>query len=124
MDGFRALGQRNLISLLVLIVGASSIGSTLLLLLAASGVGRTVVVDPNNVEMSNLHRKVIHTKGRRGTSNDRYAHNIMRDLNPTILVTYVTKPLIWDNAMKPMRGNNCEVDAKDNPHTRYLINNA
>ena len=49
------MGQRKLLSLSVLVVGAGGIGSTLLLLLAASNVGRIMVVDHDNMEVSNLH---------------------------------------------------------------------
>ena len=118
------MGQHNLLSLLVLVLGAGDIGSTLLLLLAASGVGRIMVVDHDNVEVSNLYQKVIHTNGRRGTIKIRSAHNVMRDLKPTVLVTAVTEPLTWDNTMELVRGNDCVVDAINNPCTRYLINNA
>ena len=60
--------QRKLLSFSVLVVGAGGIGSTFLLFLAASGVRRIMVVDHNDAEVSNLHLKVIHTEGRRGTS--------------------------------------------------------
>ena len=60
------MGQCNLLSLSVLVVRACGIGTTLLLLLATSGVGCITVVDHNDVEVSNLHRQVIHTKERKG----------------------------------------------------------
>ena len=56
---------------------AGGIRPTLLLLLAASGVGRIMVVDHNDVEVSNLHWLVIHTKGRRRTRKARSARNAM-----------------------------------------------
>ena len=95
----------------VLTVGAGGKGFTLLLLLASSDAVHITVVDHNNVEVSNLHRKVIHTEGRRGTSKDRSARDFMRDLNPTVSVTAVTEPLTWDNTMELVKGNDCVVDA-------------
>ena len=123
-DGFGVLGQRKLLSLLVLVVGAGSISPTLLLLLAASGVGRIMVVDHNNLEVSNLHRQVIHSKGRRGTSKAGSARNAMRDLNPTVSVMDVVYPLTWYNNMEIGRGKDCVVESSTNPRTQYLINNA
>ena len=67
-DRFVVLGQQKILSSLVLVVGAGGIGYTFLLFLAASGVGHITVVHHDNMEVSNLHWKVIHTKGRRGTS--------------------------------------------------------
>ena len=118
------MGQRKLLSSSVLVVGAGGIGPTLLLLLVASGVGRITVVDHYDVEVSNLHRQAIHTERRRGTSEARSACDAMRSLNPSVSVTAVTEPLTWDNAMELLRGNDCVVDASDNPRMRYLINDA
>ena len=82
------------------------------------------MVDHENVEVSNLHRKIIHNKGRREMSKAISACNTMRSLNPTVFVTAVTDPLTWDKDMELVRGNYCVVDASDDPCTRYLINNA
>ena len=82
--------KRKILSSSVLVVSAGVIGSTLLLLLAASGVGRITVADHDDVKVSNLHRQVIHTEGRRGMSKARYARDDMRSLNPTVLVTAMT----------------------------------
>ena len=116
-DGFGILGQRNILSLSLLVVGASGIGSTLLIFLSASGVGCIRMVNHDNVEVSNLHLQVIHTNGRREKSKARSAHDNMWDLNPTVLVMAVTDTLTWDNAMEIVRVNYCVLDDRDNPHT-------
>ena len=82
-----------------------------------------MVVDHDNVEVSNLHRQVIHTEEGRLKSKARSAHDAMRDLNSTVLVTTLIKPLTWDNALELVRGNDCAVDAINNYRMRYLINN-
>ena len=92
-DGFGVLGQHKLLSSSVLVVGAGGIGYNLLLFLAASGVGFITVVGHNNVEVSNLHRKVIHTEGRRVMIKARSACDTMKALKPTVSVTAVTDPL-------------------------------
>ena len=84
---------------MVLAIGEVGIRTTLLLFVATSGVGCITVVDHDNVEVSNLHWKVIHTKGRRGGIKDTSVHNAMRALNPTVFVMAVTDPLTWENAM-------------------------
>ena len=118
------MGQRKLQSLSVLVVGAGGIGPTLLLFLSASGVGRITLVDHDNVEVSNLHWQVIHTDGRRGTSKARSALDAIRDLKSTLSMTAVTDTLTWDNTTELVRGNDCVVDTRENPCTRYLINDA
>ena len=122
--GFIVLGHRKLLSLSFLVVGAGGIGPTLLLFLSASGVGSIMVVVHNDMEVSKLHWRVIHTKGMGLMSKATSARDAMRALNPNVSVTSVMEPITWDKAMELVRGNDCMVDTSNNPHTRYLINDA
>ena len=70
------------------------------------------------MEMSNLHWKIIHTKGEKGKSEDSSASDAIRGLNPAVSVMAMTETLTWCNAMDLVRGNNCAVDTSDNPFTR------
>ena len=49
-DGFGIEGQKRLLSLSVLVIGAGGVGSTVLLYLTATGFGHITVVDYENVE--------------------------------------------------------------------------
>ncbi len=55
-----AAAQARLCQGSVLIVGAGGLGSPAALYLAAAGVGRLGIVDRDSVELSNIHRQVIH----------------------------------------------------------------
>ena len=132
-DGFGVVGQKQLLSSSILVVGAGGIGSSVLLYLAAAGVGHITVVDYDTVEMTNLHRQVIHkdsnaSKGLNsstlGMNKALSAKQAMQDLNPSISCTALDIMITADNALELVSKHDVIVDACDNPRTRYLLNDA
>ena len=132
-DGFGVSGQKRLLSSSILVVGAGGIGSTVLLYLAAAGVGHITVVDYDCIEMSNLHRQIIHkdsnaSNGFDGTTlgmnKALSAKRAMLDLNPSISCTALDVMIDGVNALDLISKHDVVVDACDNPRTRYLLNDA
>jgi adenylyltransferase and sulfurtransferase len=76
------------------------------------------------VDMSNLHRQVIHREADVGLNKAISACHAMRALNPSIRCTPIPDMLTFDNALDLVSHHDCVVDASDNPQTRYLINDA
>jgi len=62
LPSFGVEAQQKLAKASVLVVGAGGLGSPVLLYLAASGVGCLGIMDPDSVELHNLHRQVIHSE--------------------------------------------------------------
>lgn len=123
-DGFGVKGQRKLLSSSALVVGAGGIGSTVLMYLAASGIGHISILDFDSVEMSNLHRQIIHKEKHVGTNKAVSAYLALKELNPTINCQPLPIMLTHENALEIVKDHDCIVDASDNPRTRYLINDA
>ncbi len=60
LPGLDVAGQEALARAAVLLVGLGGLGSACGQYLAAAGVGRLVLADGDTVELSNLHRQVVH----------------------------------------------------------------
>ncbi len=117
-------GQRRLKGSRVLLVGAGGLGSPLGLYLAAAGVGHIGLVDFDLVDLTNLHRQVIHGTKDLGRPKLDSARDRITDVNPHVHVeTYDTR-LTSENALEIVRGYDAVIDGTDNFPTRYLVNDA
>ncbi|RLE94342.1 MAG: adenylyltransferase, partial [Thermoprotei archaeon] len=74
--------QEKLKKSTVLVVGAGGLGSAVSLYLAAAGVGRLIMVDPQEVELSNLNRQVLHWTPDIGRQKVESAKEKLEKLNP------------------------------------------
>eukprot|EP00980_Cylindrotheca_fusiformis_P018844 scaffold6278_cov105-Cylindrotheca_fusiformis.AAC.3 len=123
-NGFGVEGQLKLLQSSVLIVGAGGIGSTVILYLASSGVGKMTIVDFDEIDVSNLHRQVIHKSCDVGMNKAESACRAAKALNPSIECNIVKMPFMTSNALDLVSEHDCVIDASDNPQTRYIINDA
>lgn len=117
-------GQRLLAAARVLVVGAGGLAAPVVSYLAGAGVGRLTIIDDDVVELSNLHRQVIHRTVDVGVAKVDSAVRAALDLNPDIEVVGVEQRLTADNALPLFAEHDVVVDATDNFATRYLINDA
>ncbi len=117
-------GQRALKRARVLIVGAGGLGSPVALYLAAAGVGTLGIVDFDEVDLSNLHRQILHGTASIGRSKIDSAIARLSDVNPHVVVTPYRDRLTAANGLQIARGYDLIVDGTDNFSTRYLVNDA
>ncbi|KAF9931339.1 Molybdenum cofactor synthesis protein 3 [Mortierella alpina] len=124
LPGFGIQGQMDLRNCSMLIVGAGGLGASSALYLGASGVGRLGIVDHDTVDISNLHRQVIHNEARQGMSKAESAALSVRLLNPHCEVIVHNLVLESSNAQPIIDAYDIVIDATDNVATRYLLNDA
>jgi molybdopterin/thiamine biosynthesis adenylyltransferase/rhodanese-related sulfurtransferase len=117
-------GQRKLKAGRVLLIGAGGLGSPLALYLAAAGVGTLGLVDFDVVDLSNLHRQVLHGTKDVGRSKLESARERIHDVNPHVHVESYETRLTSENALDIIRDYDVVIDGTDNFATRYLTNDA
>lgn len=124
LPGFGEAGQRRLLGASVLLVGAGGLGSPAALYLAAAGVGVIGLADPDKVELSNLHRQILHGAESLGTPKVISAAEMIGALNPETRVVLHGEGLVPANALELARAYDLVVDGADNFATRYLAADA
>jgi adenylyltransferase/sulfurtransferase len=117
-------GQKKIAQARVLIIGAGGLGAPAALYLAAAGVGTIGLIDPDVVDLSNLHRQVIHHTDDLGRPKVESARAKMTALNPDVQVIPYHEALDADNAADLFGAFDCILDGTDNFPAKFLINDA
>jgi len=121
---FGPVGQEKLRAARVLLIGAGGLGSPAALYLAAAGVGTLGLVDPDAVELSNLHRQILHGTADVGRPKVDSAATRLRGINPHVQIEPVPERFTAATAREMVAGWDVVVDGCDNFPTRYASNDA
>ncbi|KAG2467780.1 MOCS3 sulfurtransferase, partial [Polypterus senegalus] len=97
---FGVKGQVNLLKTSVLIVGCGGLGCPVAQYLASAGIGRLGLLDYDTVELSNLHRQVLHGENRIGWPKAFSAAESLKRLNSTVECIPYHVQLTPENAMQ------------------------
>lgn len=116
--------QRALAEASVLVIGAGALGSPVAMYLAGAGVGRLGIVDDDEVELSNLHRQLLHFTPDLGVPKAHSAAAKLGFLNPEVVVEPYQVRLDTANAAELLDGADLVVDCSDSFATRYAVNAA
>ncbi|KAJ5782317.1 MoeZ/MoeB [Penicillium paradoxum] len=114
-------GQLKLRSAKVLLVGAGGLGCPAAQYLAGAGVGTIGLIDGDTVEVSNLHRQVLHRTQNVGKYKVDSAIESLMDLNPHPTYIAHRTHLTPEDASAIFQDYDLILDCTDNPATRYLI---
>jgi adenylyltransferase/sulfurtransferase len=115
------VGQAKLLRSRVLVVGAGGLGSPLLLYLGAAGIGTLGVVDDDLVDLSNLHRQVVHDRDWIGRPKVASAAARLQAQAPHARVVPHTLRLSPDNADDLVAAYDLVADGSDSFETRNAV---
>jgi len=117
-------GQVELAAASVLVVGAGGLGCPVLQYLATAGVGRLGIIDPDQVEESNLHRQILYTEADLGSPKVVAAARRVRELNPDCVVETCQQQLDPALAAEWVGWFDIVVDGTDNFSAKYALSDA
>lgn len=117
-------GQARLARTRVLVVGAGGLGCPVLQYLVGAGIGRIVLVDPDQVEESNLHRQPLYRIGDAGRLKVEAAREALAAYNPGVEVEALALRLAPDNVTSLLARADIVVDAADSFAATYVLSDA
>ena len=117
-------GQETWLNSSVLVLGLGGLGSPVAMYLAAAGIGELVLVDDDEVELSNLQRQIAHHRKRIGQPKVDSARNTVAALNPDVKVRTLFSRLSEEELTSLVATVDLVVDCTDNFSTRFAINRA
>lgn len=124
LDPIGIEGQDRLLASRALIVGAGGLGCPAALYMAAAGVGTLVIVDDDEVDLTNLQRQVLHRQHSVGRAKVESAREALHDINPGIEVIALRTRLAGDALREQVEAADVVLDCSDNFATRHAINRA
>lgn len=114
-------GQTKICSAKVLIVGAGGLGCPAAMYLAGAGVGEIGIVDYDSVEITNIHRQLLHREQDVNVNKAESAAQAIKKINSRINVTPYKLQLDSSNALQIASKYDLVLDCTDNAPTRYLL---
>ena len=114
-------GQARLAGACVLVAGAGGLGCVVLEYLCAAGVGRLLIVDPDRVEVSNLHRQPLYRTEELGRPKALAARESLLRLNPQVSVEAAVERITPANAASWVSRAGLIVDAADSLALTYTL---
>ncbi len=108
----------------VLVVGAGGLGCPASLALAHAGVGHLTLVDPDRVDVTNLHRQLWHREADVGRPKVESAVAGLRRAFPELSTEALGERVDPDNAEGLFRAHDLVIDATDGTATKFLLSDA
>ncbi len=117
-------GQVRVRASRITIVGAGGLAAPAIEYLAGAGVGRLRIVDPDVVEVSNLHRQPIYRFDEVGSDKVIAAAAFVAGLNEGVVVEPMKETITPDTADRVLKGSDVVIDATDRFEATYAISDS
>ena len=124
LPGFGREGQARLKAARVLVIGMGGLGSPASMYLAAAGIGVLGLADYDRVDLSNLHRQILHDTGAAGTPKVESAAKRLAGINPECRLVIHPDGVRAEALPALFADYDIVVDCTDNFPTRYMVNDA
>ncbi|HEB85883.1 MAG TPA: molybdopterin-synthase adenylyltransferase MoeB [Gammaproteobacteria bacterium] len=117
-------GQEKLLASTMLLIGLGGLGAPVALYLAAAGIGHLVLVDFDQVDLSNLQRQIVHSTSDIGRPKVESARDSLLRLNPEIRISTLNKKLSDSELLAQVQQADVVIEGSDNFATRFAVNEA
>ncbi|SFC78738.1 Molybdopterin or thiamine biosynthesis adenylyltransferase [Bosea sp. CRIB-10] len=117
-------GQAQLARTRILVVGAGGLGCPVSSYLVGAGIGRLLLVDPDRVEESNLHRQPLYRMRDLGRLKVEAAADALAAYNPGVEIEALAFRLAPDNVAGLVARADVVVDAADSFAATYVLSDA
>jgi molybdopterin-synthase adenylyltransferase len=124
LNEFGPQGQSRLLKARILVIGAGGLGSPALMYLAAAGIGTIGIADFDRVELSNLHRQIVHTEADIGGKKTDSVYRALKKINSETTVICHDEEISFSNATKILGDYDFIIHATDKLSTKIFLNDA
>ena len=113
------IGQQKLLNSKITLIGLGALGSPAAFYLAAAGVGTLQLIDFDTVEISNLHRQILHFTNDISTQKTKSAENKLNMLNPDCTIEIVNDRITPSNSKALLKDSFHDCGCIKIPWTNY-----
>lgn len=115
-------GQERWLNASILIIGVGGLGCAAAQNLIGAGIGKLTLVDDDKVELSNLHRQVLHQEADVGRLKVESARDSLLAMNADCEITAVAQRLDDTGLAERIASSDLVLDCCDNLVTREQVN--
>ena len=117
-----AIGQKNILSSKVLIIGMGGLGCPVAEFLTRCGVGTLGIIDHDIVSLSNIHRQSLYDEKDINQSKVKIAKKKLNKINSKIKINIFNLKLNNSSLEKIINNYDYIVDGTDNFESKFMIN--